>query len=320
MEISKNIKVGVFVLAGTGLLIIALYLIGDRQNFFGATFELQAKFKNINGLMPGNNVRYTGIDVGTVKKVEIIDDSTVQVIMVIEEKVQVFIKKNATANVGTDGLMGNKLINITSSDELAQSVEDGDIILSTNPIGTDAMMRTLDKSNNNIKDITEDIKKIASKLNKPNTLWSILMDTTVADNLKEAVLHINVTGKKTALIAGDLNTIINDVKLGKGTAGKLFTDTLFSYKLNQSMVNIKSISDSIMIISSEFKSVSKKINQGDGAIAALLNDTSITNNLHKSLLNLKNGAGGFSENMEALKQTWPFKKYFTKQKKSAKKI
>jgi phospholipid/cholesterol/gamma-HCH transport system substrate-binding protein len=173
MEISKNIKVGVFVLAGTGLLIIALYLIGDRQNFFGATFELQAKFKNINGLMPGNNVRYTGIDVGTVKKVEIIDDSTVQVIMVIEEKVQVFIKKNATANVGTDGLMGNKLINITSSDELAQSVEDGDIILSTNPIGTDAMMRTLDKSNNNIKDITEDIKKIASKLNKPNTRFII---------------------------------------------------------------------------------------------------------------------------------------------------
>lgn len=320
MKISKNIKVGVFVLAGTALLIIALYLIGDRQNFFGATFELQAKFKNINGLMPGNNVRFTGIDVGTVKKVEIIDDSTVKVIMVIEKKVQVYIKKNATANVGTDGLMGNKLINITSSDELTQSVENGDIIRSTNPIGTDAMMRTLDKSNNNIKDITEDIKKIASKLNKPNTLWSILMDTSVAENLKETVLNINVTGKRTALIAGDLNKIINDVRLGKGTAGKLFTDTLFSYKLNQSMVNIKSISDSIIVISSEFKSVSKKINQGDGAIAAMLNDTSIVNNLHKSLINFKNGAGGFSENMEALKLTWPFKKYFTKQKKSGKKI
>ena len=146
------------------------------------------------------------------------------------------------------------------------------------------------------------------------------MDTSVAENLKETVLNINVTGKRTALIAGDLNKIINDVRLGKGTAGKLFTDTLFSYKLNQSMVNIKSISDSIIVISSEFKSVSKKINQGDGAIAAMLNDTSIVNNLHKSLINFKNGAGGFSENMEALKQTWPFKKYFTKQKKSGKKI
>lgn len=317
MEISKNIKVGVLVLFGTALLIIALYLIGDRQNFFGATFELQAKFKNINGLMPGNNVRFTGIDVGTVKKVEIINDSTVNVVMVIEDKVQVFIKKNATANVGTDGLMGNKLINITSSDEKSPSVKDGDVIRSTNPIGTDAMMRTLDISNQNIKDITEDIKEIANRLTKPNTLWSILMDTTVAENVKQAILHINVTGEKAAIIAGDLNNIIKDVKSGKGAAGKILTDSLFSKKLNQTMANIQSISDSVAVISSDFKSVSKKINQGNGAIGALLNDTAMVNNLNKSLINLKDGTGGFNENMEALKYSWPFKKYFRKQKKSS---
>ena len=317
MEISKNIKVGVLVLFGTALLIIALYLIGDRQNFFGATFELQAKFKNINGLMPGNNVRFTGIDVGTVKKVEIINDSTVNVVMVIEDKVKVFIKKNATANVGTDGLMGNKLINITSSDEKSLSVKDGDVIRSTNPIGTDAMMRTLDISNQNIKDITEDIKEIANRLTKPNTLWSILMDTTVAENVKQAILHINVTGEKAAIIAGDLNNIIKDVKSGKGAAGKILTDSLFSKKLNQTMANIQSISDSVAVISSDFKSVSKKINQGNGAIGALLNDTAMVNNLNKSLINLKDGTGGFNENMEALKYSWPFKKYFRKQKKSS---
>ena len=317
MEISKNIKVGVLVLFGTALLIIALYLIGDRQNFFGATFELQAKFKNINGLMPGNNVRFTGIDVGTVKKVEIINDSTVNVVMVIEDKVQVFIKKNATANVGTDGLMGNKLINITSSDEKSPSVKDGDVIRSTNPIGTDAMMRTLDISNQNIKDITEDIKEIANRLTKPNTLWSILMDTTVAENVKQAILHINVTGEKAAIIAGDLNNIIKDVKSGKGAAGKILTDSLFSKKLNQTMANIQSISDSVAVISNDFKSVSKKINQGNGAIGALLNDTAMVNNLNKSLINLKDGTGGFNENMEALKYSWPFKKYFRKQKKSS---
>ncbi len=317
MEISKNIKVGVLVLFGTALLIIALYLIGDRQNFFGATFELQAKFKNINGLMPGNNVRFTGIDVGTVKKVEIINDSTVNVVMVIEDKIQVFIKKNATANVGTDGLMGNKLINITSSDEKSPSVKDGDVIRSTNPIGTDAMMRTLDISNQNIKDITEDIKEIANRLTKPNTLWSILMDTTVAENVKQAILHINVTGEKAAIIAGDLNNIIKDVKSGKGAAGKILTDSLFSKKLNQTMANIQSISDSVAVISSDFKSVSKKINQGNGAIGALLNDTAMVNNLNKSLINLKDGTGGFNENMEALKYSWPFKMYFRKQKKSS---
>ena len=96
-ETSKNIRVGAFVLIGTALLIFSLYLIGAKQNLFGSTFELKSQFKNVNGLMPGNNVRFTGIDVGTVKSVEIINDSTVNVTMVIEDKVQAFIKKNATA-------------------------------------------------------------------------------------------------------------------------------------------------------------------------------------------------------------------------------
>ena len=314
MEISKNIKVGIFVLTGTGLLIIALYLIGAKQNFFGSTFELQAKFKTINGLMPGNNIRFTGIDVGTVKEVEIINDSTVNVIMVIEDKVQKFIKKNAIANVGTDGLMGNKLINISSSDENAISVEDGDIIISVNPIGTDAMMRTLEVSNQNIKDITGDIKMIASRLNKPNTLWSILMDTTISENLKQAIFNINTTSERASIIAGDLRNIVKGVQSGKGTAGKLLTDTLFAHKLNQTMINIQSISDSVSTIANNFKIISEKINNGKGAVGTLLNDTALTSNLNQSLLNLKYGTNGFNENMEALKVSWPFKKYFKNQK------
>lgn len=115
-ETSKNIRVGLFVMIGTAFLIFALYLIGAKQNLFGSTFRLKAQFKNVNGLMAGNNVRFTGIDVGTVESVDILNDTTVNVTMVIEDKVQEFIKKNATAAVGTDGLMGNKLININAGD------------------------------------------------------------------------------------------------------------------------------------------------------------------------------------------------------------
>lgn len=316
MEISKNIKVGFFVLIGTGLLIIALYLIGTKQNLFGSTFELQAKFKNVNGLTPGNNVRFTGIDIGTVKRVEIINDSTVNVIMLIEDKVQVFIKKNAVASVGTDGLMGNKLINISSSDINAPVVEDGDNILTVNAIGTDQMMRTLDVSNQNIKDITEDIKIIASRLNKPNTLWTILGDTTVAQTLKQAITNINTTGEKASLIAGDLRGIMIDVKSGKGTVGKLLRDTSLSQRLNKTMVNIQAISDTFAIISSNLKSVSEKLKDGNGAVGTVFSDTAFKNNLNLSMLNIKYSATNFNENMEALRYSWPFKKYFKKQNKT----
>lgn len=317
-ETSKNIRVGLFVAIGTVLLIFSLYLIGSKQNLFGSTFELKAQFKNVNGLMPGNNVRFTGIDVGTVKEVEIVNDTTVTVTMVIENKIQEFIKKNAIAMVGTDGLMGNKLININPSGEDAPSVEDGDMLISRNPIGTDDMMRTLNITNENIKEITVELKNMVEKLNSPNTLWRILMDTVVADNLKQAIVNIKITGANTAIITGDLNRIVKHVKSGQGTIGALIADTTLSSQLHQSIVNIKLISDSLALVSGDMRYISGKIKNGEGAIGTVLMDTTFVGNLNKSMENIKNGTKGFDDNMEALKHNILLRNYFKKQEKKAK--
>lgn len=317
-ETSKNIRVGAFVLAGTVLLIFSLYLIGAKQNLFGSTFELKSQFKNVNGLMPGNNVRFTGIDVGTVKSVEIINDSTVDVTMVIENKVQAFIKKNATAMVGTDGLMGNKLININSSNESAPSVEDGDFLVSKSPLGTDDMMRTLNITNENVKDITINLKNIVHRLNSPNTLWSILMDTIVAENVKEAIVNIKLTGERTAIITGDLSRIVRHVKEGKGTIGALIADTTFAVKLNQSIINIKLITDSLALVTGDLHYITNKVKKGEGAIGTVLMDTTFVNNLNESMKNVRSGTKNFDEDMEALKHNILLRNYFKKKEKKEK--
>jgi phospholipid/cholesterol/gamma-HCH transport system substrate-binding protein len=318
-ETSKNIRVGAFVLIGTVLLIFTLYLIGAKQNLFGSTFELKSQFKNVNGLMPGNNVRFTGIDVGTVKTVEIINDSTVDVTMVIEDKVQAFIKKNATAMVGTDGLMGNKLINISSSNEAAESVVDGDFLVSKSPLGTDDMIRTLNITNENVKDITIDLKNIVHRLNSPNTLWSILMDTIVADNVKQAIVNIKVTGERTAIITGDLSRIVKHIKDGKGTIGALIADTSFAVKLNQSIVNIKLITDSLALVTGDMHYITSKVKKGEGGIGTVLMDTTFVNNLNESMKNIKSGTKNFDEDMEALKHNILLRNYFKKKEKATKK-
>ena len=318
-ETSKNIRVGIFVLVGTVLLIFSLYLIGAKQNLFGSTFELKAQFKNVNGLMPGNNVRFTGIDVGTVKSVEIINDSTVNVTMVVEDKVQAFIKKNSTAMVGTDGLMGNKLINILTSNEPAESVEDGDFLASKNPLGTDDMMRTLNMTNENVRDITIDLKNIVSRLNSPNTLWSILMDTIVADNVKQAIVNIKVTGERTAVITGDLSRIVRHIKDGKGTIGALIADTSFAVRLNQSIVNIKLITDSLALVTGDMHYITTKVKKGEGGIGTVLMDTTFVNNLNETMKNVRSGTKNFDEDMEALKHNILLRNYFKKKEKEAKK-
>jgi phospholipid/cholesterol/gamma-HCH transport system substrate-binding protein len=314
-ETSKNIRVGLFVLAGTILLIVAFYLIGSKQNLFGSNFRLSAQFHNVNGLMPGNNVRFTGIDVGTVESVEIINDTTVNVVMIIEDKVQAFIKKNATAIVGTDGLMGNKLININSSNIEAASVEDGDVLIASQPVGTDEMMKTLNITNENVREITVDLKNIVKKLNSPNTLWSILMDTVVAENVKQAIVNIKVTGDRTAIITGDLSRIVKHVKEGKGTIGALLTDTAFSTQLHQSIVNIKLISDSLALVSGDLQYITSHVRSGKGAIGTVLMDTNFVNNLNKSMINIESGTKNFDQDMEALKHNILLRNYFKKQEK-----
>ncbi len=302
-------------MAGTALLILALYLIGSKQNLFGSTIRLHASFQNVNGLMPGNNVRFSGIDVGTVVKVDILNDSTVGVEMIIEDDVQPFIRKNALAAVGTDGLMGDKLINIYPVNEPSEIVADGDQLRTRDQVGTDEMMRTLSVTNENVREISSQIKQIVTRLNKPNSLWSILMDTTLSENVRSALVSIRLTGDRTALLTGDLQQIARDIRSGKGTIGALITDTSISNGLKQSIVSIRLLSDSVASVTGDLNAVMDGIREGKGAIGTLLLDTTFARNLNLTMENIQRGTRGFDENMEGLKQSIFLRKYFRKKKK-----
>lgn len=316
---SKNIRLGLFVLLGTLFLIYALYMIGSKRNLFGSTFRISAVFNNVNGLMKGNNVRFAGIDVGTVESVTIINDSSVQVQMVIETSVQKYITENALASIGTDGLMGNKLVNINPSVQAAPGVKQGDFIKTMKPIETDDMLRTLNRTNDNIEVITDNLKTITNKINSRNTLWSLLMDTVVADNVKQAIVNIRLTGSNSAEITGDLSNIVSGIKNGKGAFGALLTDTALSNHVRQAVVKIKIISDNAALISGNLSNIIGRTDSGKGSIGRLLLDTTFVPNLDKSMANLDTGTQGLNEIIEGLKHSWPLRSYFRKQEKAAEK-
>lgn len=304
---------------GTALIVAGLYFIGSNKNMFGSTIRVSASFYNVNGLMPGNNVRFGGINVGTVDRVEIITDSTIEVVMVIKEKSRQFIKKNAIVSIGTDGLMGNKLVNINAIREPAALIADGDTLQTLHPIETDEMVRTLNRTNEDVAVIAKNLRVMTSQINNRNNLWSILMDTLAAKNVKEAIVNIRLTSKNTATITGDLSEIIENIKSGKGTVGALLTDTSLLVGLRHTLINIEVVSDTLAHITGDLRSVSQKLKNGEGAIGAILMDTAFAYNLRKSMDNIKNGSGGFNDNMEALKHNFLLRKYFKKQEKQAKK-
>lgn len=315
-DTNRNIRLGVFVLAGTLSLIIAMYFIGAKQSLFTNTFKLHVNFHNVDGLMRGNNVRFAGIDVGTVDQVIITSDSTVKVVLKIESKYKEYIKKNALVSIGTDGLMGNKLVNINSNSEEGKPIEENDVLESIRPIETDAMLRTLNKTNEDFNSIAHNLRIITERVNNSNTLWNLLTDTTVADNVKNAIVSIKLTGERTAEVSGDLKRIVAAIKSGKGSLGALITDTTLSSQLRQTIVKINVVSDTLAYITGDLNYVTGKIRNGEGAVGTLLMDTSFVNNLNQSVINIRKGSKSLEENMEALKSSFLLKRYFKKQQKS----
>lgn len=187
----QNIRLGIFVIVGTLSLITALYFIGSKQNLFGSTIQLSASFTTINGLQEGNNVRFAGIDVGTVESIKIINDTTVKVTMIIEKEIQQFVKKNTLVSIGTDGMMGSKLLNLNPVKGNSRSVNDGDHLAVLRGLEMDATVKKLGNTTDNINIISENLKEVSEKLNnKENAIGLLFSDKQFAASLSRSMRNI----------------------------------------------------------------------------------------------------------------------------------
>lgn len=312
---TDNVKLGLFVLAGLVFLIVTLYMIGKNRNLFGSSFTIKASMNTVNGLTPGNNVRFKGIDVGTVKDIELSGDSSILVVMVIDDKVRPYIKQNAIASIGTDGLMGNKLVNINSQSESAPPVGEGVVIRSREPIETDEMLRTLNTTNNTIERVTRNLDEITVKLNSSKSLWNLLSDTLITHDLKQAVSDFRDAGAHTAAMTANAKEIVSRFGSGEGLAGTLFTDTTLTHRLDNSMTKIQTASEKTAVMIDNLESVIEGLKSGEGTAGLLLSDTTLRDALMESALQVQQGTTRFNENMEALKSNFLFRRYFRKLEK-----
>lgn len=188
---SRNIKVGIFVSVAAALLIVGIYIVGRHKNMFGNTFVLNSIFRNVVGLQIGNNVRFSGINVGTVSDVSIISDTTVRVKMIIRQEVKKFIKKDAKATIGSEGLMGNKIISISPGTPSKEPVKHNDYIISVKSTDIDEIIQNLNVTTQNAAIITTDLAEITYKINKgEGAVGKFLFDPNVAKTFERSVKNI----------------------------------------------------------------------------------------------------------------------------------
>lgn len=318
-----NTKLGIFVLGGLLFLVLLLYMIGRNENLFGSTYELKVTFDNVQGLTAGNNVRVSGIEAGTVKKITILNDTTIEVVMVIEKRMQSIIKKNAIVSIGTEGLVGNKVVNIIPARKDAPLAEEGDFLEAKKSVDTYEMIQTLSGTNRDIAAIAASLKLTVEKINASQGLWSLINDSTIPQNIKAAAANLRTATEKAASMANHLDEVVADVKNGKGSVGQLLTDTSFSNRLNSAITQINAVGREADSLANELNSlvagVKADINSGTGPAHLILKDSTSAAQLAGSLENIRKGTDGFNQNMEALKHNFLFRGFFRKQEKAKKK-
>jgi phospholipid/cholesterol/gamma-HCH transport system substrate-binding protein len=184
-------KLGLFVTIGIVLFILAIYFIGKQKNLFGSTFHLTSSFKTVSGLEVGNNVRFSGINIGTVDQIQLVNDSTVMVGMIIKDDVREFIKTDAKATIGSDGLMGDKVVTITPGTSSQKVVENNTQIASLSAVEMSDIMKSVQKSMNNVSVISEELATFSRTMNNGNgALSKLISDPGMANTMDKTLQNL----------------------------------------------------------------------------------------------------------------------------------
>lgn len=297
MEKKKSTKLvsAIFIIAGSALFLIAIFVIGSKQNLFTSTMKLQSVFETVSGLLEGSSVRFNGINVGTVNKIEIISGNKVRVEMTIVSSVKKFIKRDSKVKVISEGLIGNKIVDITPGSEIVQSINDGDLLESIKPIEAEDILKSLKETGDNASVITKDVANIVSKVDQGEGTLGQLINNKSMYNDVDSTLHGFTTS------AGLVNKVLGKV----ASSVDIITTEVIP------------MTQKIRGITEDIGEITSKMNSSESVVGTLMTDTNFANNL-KSLIrnadqttaNLEQGSFSFSQNMEALKHNFLFKGYF----------
>lgn len=312
---SQKIRLGLFVISGLLIFILAIYFIGEKQKMFGKTNHLEAIFNNVNGLELGNNVRYSGISVGTVRGIQMINDTTIRVNMNIDKAIFPYIKKDAVATISSDGLVGNMIINIIPGIGNEPSVELGDVIQTLNRIRTEDMLSTLNQTNENAAKLTQNLLKITNEIIQgKGTLGSLINDTIISKDLGETMRYLKLTTKGTSETVAKIDKLVTSLDKSDNVIG-VIKDPAVANNIKNMVTNLSQSTSELNKVIAHLDATILNLKDGKGAINYLSNDPKLVQKIDSTMTNINEASAKLNENMEALKHNFLFKGYFKKQEK-----
>lgn len=315
-ENKRSVLVGIFILVGILLFVGGVLTLGGKQKRFVKTITLTAIFDNIGGLQNGSNIWYSGVKIGTVKKIKFTGNSQVEVTLNIEKESQKFIGRDSKAKLSSDGLIGNKIIEIYNGNPRNGIVEDGDQLHVEKALSTEEMMKTLQENNKNLLGITSDFKLLSLKIKRgEGTIGAFLTDSLLAEHFKSIISNLQTASSNTNNVTQQVSKFASKLNNKSGLANQLLTDTAVFKNLKTSVAELHNVTTSAALLSENLKNASSRLDDKNNAIGVLLNDPEVAAKLKGTLGNLETSTKKLDENMEALQHNFLLRGFFKKKAK-----
>ena len=332
MPSSRKIATGAFVFAGLFLFVLGLFWIGERRFLFSRSIELYAEFRNVSGLKNGARVAVSGMDAGEVLLISAPadPDAKFRIRFRVLEKFRPILRADSVATIQTDGLVGNKLLQVDPGSKEAAVAQPGDTIASREPVDLADMVReaveTVQYARAAIDDIKGGVQETVENLAGINKAAIELIDDVGNEVAK-------ITASSNKAVDG-VNEIVDGVKQGKGTVGKLFNDDQLYQDvrgtvsgLERTTENLSRTSNDVRVIVDDIqkRDIGRHIEltlqevqelsvKGREAVSTLLpqspGEEGLASSLRNTLANANEVMSDMAENSEALKRSWFFRGFF----------
>ncbi len=317
---SRAVIVGIFILIGIAILIATILTLGGQHKTFEKSITIRAIFDDINGLQKGNNVWFSGVKIGTVKKISFYGSSQVAVDMSIEANSQQYIRKNAKARISSEGLIGNKIVVIDPGAAKSPSVESGDMIGVEKVVNPDEMMSTLQSNNRNLLDITNDFKVISKGIAAgKGTAGKLLTDDRLINELQTTMVMLRKASSNAERMSASVADYAENLHKKGTLANDLVTDTSVFNRLKATASQMQEVSATANSVVNNLNNVTNGLNNSlnnkNTPVGMLLHDEDATADIRVTLRNLQTGSQKLNDDLEAAQHNFLLKGFFKKKAK-----
>ena len=304
MQKNRLAAVGAFVVLGLLLFALGLFFIGDRRMLFSDTFEVYAEFSRIAGLQNGAIVRVAGMNAGEVDAIHLpaSPSANFRVRLRVREDLRQLVRLDSVASIQNDGLVGNKFVQVESGTDASPPVPDGGTIQSREPFDLADMLQRVNETIDLVNDLVIGVRARVDEAFQTLSAAAADAQKLVAD-IGEDVSDVTASTKK---VADDIQLMVEDVRAGRGSIGKLVTDDAFYERLKsiageaeRTVTNLREASESAKAAIDDFRGE-------EGPVRGVMGD------LQQSLAAARETLDDLAETTEALKRNFFFRGFFNR--------